>query len=151
MMKVSKQDINRLLQCNDITNKYGLNLSKHEANMLVQNRINALKQNGRIEFKQGITADIIYEFCDSPYINKINYVDTVLELTQIFYYYKSECNDVLSDEELIKYMKHSFNGKCQGCLELLRDRELYNMLNNLKHGRDLYYNEQEPVEEDDYE
>ncbi|QOR34929.1 hypothetical protein IMX26_15940 [Clostridium sp. 'deep sea'] len=136
---ITKQDVNKLLKCNTITQQYGLQLTKQDALILAQNRVDALKINGRLEFKGGITESLIYSFCDSVFINKLNYVDVILELTQIFYYYKNECNDELSDEELMEFMKFSFNGKCHGSLELLKSKALALMLDNLKHGRDLYY------------
>ena len=136
---ITKQDINKLLKCNTITQQYGLQLTKQDALILAQNRVDALKTTGRIEFKGGITESLIYSFCDSAFINKLNYVDVILELTQIFYYYKNECNDELSDEELTEFMKFSFNGKCHGSLELLKLKALVSMLDNLKYGRDLYH------------
>jgi uncharacterized protein DUF6323 len=136
---ITKQDVNKLLECNTITQQYGLQLTKQDALILAQNRVDALKINGRIEFNGGITEPLSYSFCDSAFINKLNYVDVILELTQIFYYYKNECNDELSDEELMEFMKFSFNGKCQGSLELLKSKALALMLDNLKYGRDLYY------------
>lgn len=52
-----------------------------------------------------------------------NYVETLHELIEIFYFYKNETLDLISDDELIKFMKNSFDGKCQGSLELLSGRE----------------------------
>lgn len=51
---------------------------------MIGNRDNALKQLGRIELGTGIIADIIHEFYDSSYIDKDNYLELLLELTEVF-------------------------------------------------------------------
>lgn len=43
---------------------------------------------------------------------------------QLYYLIKDETLDLISDEDLIKFMKETFNGVCQGSLELLSGREL---------------------------
>ena len=42
--------------------------------------------------------------------------------------------DLISDDDLIKFMKSSFDGVCQGSLELLSGRELYRLAENLRYG-----------------
>ena len=80
-----------------------------------------------------------------------NYAETLHELTEIFYFYKNETLDLMSDDELIKFMKNSFDGKCQGSLELLSERELANMARNLRYGYPPDYSEDlEEYEEDEY-
>ena len=46
----------------------------------------------RVEFGEGIVPKIIYEFCDSNYIDQNNYVDTIIRLQEIFYLYKNAYN-----------------------------------------------------------
>jgi len=46
-------------------------------------------------------------------------------------------------------MKDSFNGKCQGSLELLSDRELDKMARNLRYGYAPDYSEDNECEEED--
>lgn len=138
---IEKQAIEAIEKCNDLTYRFGLTLSRAEAVELVKTRNNALKSNGRIEFGGGIINKLIEEFCDSPNISMHNYSDTLHELTELFYYYKNETLDLMSDDELIKYMKESFDGKCQGSLELLSGRELANMAYNLRCGYPPDYSE----------
>lgn len=146
---------NEIIKCNDFTADYGLVLTSQQAVELVETRSYALGANGRIEFGGGVIDKIIKEFCDSPYISINNYADTLHDLIKIFYYYKNETLDLLSDDDLIKFMKESFNGICRGSIELLTDRELEKMANNLRYGRDLDYSDDEMSEdegeEDEYE
>lgn len=138
---IVKQAVAEIEKSNAFTSQFGLTLSHHDAVELVETRELALKSNGRIEFGGGIINKIIKKFCDSPYISMHNYAETLHELTEIFYFYKNETLDLLNDEELLKFMKDSFDGKCQGSIELLAGRELANMARNLRCGYALDYSE----------
>lgn len=149
---IKKQAVNEIVKCNDVTIKYGLTLTTEQAAELVETRNYALNENGRIEFGGGVIDKIIKEFCDSPYIWMHNYTETIHELLEMFYYYKNEALDLVSDDELIKYMRNAFDGVCQGSLELLSGRELYRMANNLRCGLDIDHKEDNvPDEEEDDE
>jgi len=138
----SKQTADKILKCNDFTAKYGLTLTEKQALNLAEARIYSLKDNGRIEFGAGIIDKIIKEFCDSPYINNSNYEETLQGLIDIFYYFKNETLDKLSDDTLIKYMKKAFDGPCRGSLELLSGTELERMARNIRYGYPIDYNEE---------
>lgn len=144
-----KLAVEEIEKCNDFTSRFGLTLSRIEAIELVETRTLALKSNGRIEFGGGVIDKIIREFCDSPYISMHNYSETLNELTELFYYYKNETLDLMSDDDLIKFMKDSFDGKCQGSLELLSGRELANMSRNLRYGYSPDYSEDTSYDEED--
>ena len=150
---IQKQAVNEIMKCNDMTVKFGLILTEIQALELVETRSYALKQNGRIEFGGGVIDKIISEFCDSPYISINNYNETLHELLEIFYYYKNETLDLMSDDDLIKYMKNAFDGICQGSIELLSGKELYKLAQNLRYGYEPDYSDNavELDEEDDYE
>ena len=62
---------------------------------------------------------IIYEFCDSDFIGQDNYVDTLVRLQDIFYLYKNEMQDEISDDELLHFMREQFDQTCYGDLEYL--------------------------------
>ena len=85
----------------------------------MQERKNALQEQKRIEFGEGIVQKIIYEFCDSDYIDQNNYVNTIIRLQEIFYLYKNEMNDEITDDELLHFMKEQFDNVCFGDLEYL--------------------------------
>ncbi len=150
---IEKQAVNEIMKCNDLTVKFGLILTEVQALELVETRSYALKQNGRIEFGGGVIDKLINEFCDSPYISINNYNETLHELLEIFYYYKNETLDLMSDDDLIKYMKNAFDGICQGSIELLSARELYKLARNLRYGYEPDYSDNaiELDEEDEYE
>lgn len=148
---LEKQRIDKIEKCNEVTIKFGLRLSHSDAVKLVETCGHALKNNSRIEFGEGVIHKLIWEFCDSPYINSDNYLETIQELTEIFYYFKNETIDLLGDDELIKIMKSSFDGKCNGSTELLLGRELHNIAYNLKQGYPIDYMENPEEEECEYE
>lgn len=143
---IQKQAVNEVLQCNNITADYGLLLTSDAALQLVKSRSFALKATGRVEFGSGVIDKIIYEFCSSPYITKGNYEQTIHDLIEIFYYYKNETLDLISDDDLIKFMKTAFDGVCQGSLDLLSGRELFELSRNLRFGYPLYTRNDEPLE-----
>lgn len=113
-----------VMSCNQYTQQFGLSLTKEDALILVKDRKDTLKEHQRVEFGEGILPKLIFTFCDSPYIYQENYVDTIGKLQDIFYLYKNESLDELTDDELVDYMKKSFEGECQGSLEYLEDTAL---------------------------
>jgi len=145
---VQKQAVGEVIRCNDYTERFGLVLTQAQAIELVETRSYALSNNGRIEFGGGVIDKIIKEFCDSPYISMHNYTQTLHELIEIFYYYKNETMDLISDDELIKYMKSAFDGVCQGSLDLLSCRELYRLAKNLRFGLPTDYSENGLLEDE---
>ena len=120
----SQNQIQNVLKTNSFTEKYDLELSEEEAELVVRERWNSLKEQQRIEFGEGILSKLIFEFCDSPYINRDNYAETLISLQEIFYLYKNESMDLFTDDELIEYMKNAFDNECQGSLEFLEDTVL---------------------------
>jgi len=114
----------KVLDCNAYTKKFGVTLSEADALTLMESRSATLRDQQRVEFGEGILPKIISAFCDSAYIYQDNYLDMLQTLQDIFYLYKNESLDELSDDELIKYMREEFEGKCQGSLEYLEDTSL---------------------------
>lgn len=151
---IQKQATYEIEKCNDFTANYGLVLTDQQAVELVQTRTNALNLNGRIEFGGGIINKIIKEFCDSPNISMYNYTKTLHELIEVFYYYKNDTLDLISDDDLLKFMKESFDGVCQGSLELLSGRELTKLAHNLRYSYAPNHSEDNTLdyyEGDDYD
>ena len=131
---IRRQAVSEVVECNDYTQRFGLALTQAQAMELVETHFIALGDNGRIEFGGGVIDKIIKEFCDSPYVSMDNYTKTLHELVEIFYYYKNETMDLLSDDDLIMFMKSSFDGVCRGSLDLLSGRELDKLAKNLRSG-----------------
>ncbi|MEA4831427.1 MAG: DUF6323 family protein [Oscillospiraceae bacterium] len=146
---IQRQAANEILKQNAVSSQFGLELTEQQALALVETRSLALKENGRIEFGGGVIDKLIYEFCDSPFISSVNYEQTLHDLIDIFYYYKNETIDLISDDELIKYMKKAYDGVCQGSLELLSGRELNRLARNLRFGELSDDSENSIDEEDD--
>lgn len=126
-----------LQTCNALTEKYGLALTPKQMLALAERRVEALQATGRVEFGEGILKKLIFAFRDSPYLAQQNYEETLTELQDLFYQFKNETHDRLSDDELIEKMKTAFYGRAQGTLELIE--------------RFLEPEEDAQMEEDEYE
>lgn len=140
-------EIANIKKCNEYTSQYGLTLSDNQIKNIVEKRKDSLQENGRVEFREGIIDKLIKEFCDSPYINKENYAQTIYELIDIFYEYKNETIDLITDDELITFMKKAFDGICQGDIEYLEGTVMYKMRENLFNRKPIEYLE----DSEDYE
>ena len=138
-------EIANIKKCNEYTSKYVLILLYNQISNLLERRKETLKETGRIELREGIIDKLIKEFCDSPYINQENYAETLYELVEIFYEYKNETLDLITDDELIKFMKKSFDEIAQGDLEYLSGTVMYRMRENLLNGKSIDY-----IEEGEY-
>ncbi|EPY2276381.1 DUF6323 family protein [Clostridium sporogenes] len=137
---LKKQVFNDIIQCNEVTREYGLKLSEKDVKEIIDTRNIALQKSGRIEFNGQIINKIITAFCDSPYISQYNYGETINELVEIFYNYKNETLDYISDDELIEIMKENFDNYCQGSLEILEGKVLYKISENIRYGVKDYTN-----------
>ena len=108
-----------LQKCNQISEKFGLSLSEEQMQLVIQNRFEVLKSTGRIEFGTGVVEKLVYEFCDSPYIEQEEYADVLIELQELFYLLKKETLEQLTDDELIGAMGLVFDAS-GGSMEHLR-------------------------------
>jgi hypothetical protein len=153
---VEQKAVSEIMSCNTLTEPFGLVLTQEQAIRLAKTRASSLKANGRIEFGGGVIERIIFEFCDSPYIDMTSYADTLNELAEIFYYYKNETLDLISDDDLICFMKNAFDKVCHGSLEMLAGRELPKLVHEIRfskceHEEDAEDAEDEGGEDDLYE
>lgn len=80
-----KQEVAKVISCNEKSEKYGLALTEEEVYQLMVGRKDTLKDSRRVEFGEGILPQLIYAFCDSDYIMQDNYKETLLELQDTFY------------------------------------------------------------------
>ena len=108
-----------LRECNAYSGRFGLTLRENEIAELAESRAEVLRASGRIEFGGGILPKLIRAFCGSPFIEQENYAAVLAELQEIFYYFKNETRDRLTDDELIEIMVKVFNGRAQGSEEYL--------------------------------
>ncbi|MBE0501968.1 MAG: hypothetical protein IBX47_11050 [Desulfuromonadales bacterium] len=144
---INKLAITEIINCNEITSRYGLMLSLAEAQELVETRAEALNSYGRIEFAGGIINKLIMQFFDSPFLSRFNYADTLNELIETFYYFKNETLDEIGDDELISLMKKYFDQSCQGSMELLQNRELETLARNIRYRISNYADLRKDTEE----
>ncbi len=132
--RMMERDINDIESCNDISREYGLALTHKQAMDLCITHASALKGVGRVEFSGGIPEKLITAFCDSPYMNEDNYAENLCALCEAFYYYKNETLDKMSDDELIQFMKESFDGNCKGSVSLMISNNLEELCRHIKSG-----------------
>ena len=116
-----KNQLDAVIETNQYTKRFGLSLSKQDAEMILENQKTVLREQRRFEFGESILTKIIYEFCDSDYIDGDNYADTIMRLQEIFYLYKNEMNDEITDDELIHIMKDQYELLCFGDLDYLEN------------------------------
>lgn len=118
-MLLEESQLTKVIEMNQKTKAFGLIMTEEDAKFLLDRRKESLREQQRVEFGEGILPKLIFVFCDSPYIYQENYVDTIARLQEIFYLYKNESMDELTDDELLGFMKDAFDGKCEGSLEYL--------------------------------
>ena len=117
---IIKNEENLIQKTNLVTKEKGLILTHKEIEELIINKNEALNNLSRIEVTP-IIDKIIYEFYDSPYIDNDNYFETINSLVEIFYIYEDKFGNKLSIEEIIKYLRDTFDSKVNGVVELLID------------------------------
>lgn len=124
-----------LAEANNLTRRFGLTLGPGQIARIVDKRFQALRDAGRVEFSHGIVRDLIAAFCDSPYINREDYEETVSELIDSFYYFRNESDCLIPDEDLIECMRSHFDLVCQGSLDVLNGTTLSELIRNTRYGR----------------
>lgn len=116
---LEQTQIQKVMESNQYTERYGLTLSAQDAEVLAQERKSILTEQKRVELGESILSRIIYEFCDSTFICQSNYVESLIRLQEIFFLYKNEMLDEISDEELLNFMKEQFETVCFGDFDYL--------------------------------
>ncbi len=143
--------IQEIIKTNELSERYGLLLTRNDAIELIETRDIALHSTGRIEIGSGTIGKMIATFCSSSFILQENYARIIHDLLEAFYYIKNETLDLISDDELIILMRDYFEKRCQGSLELLLNRELEQLARNLRFGIDDYSNLDEKSDDHDDE
>ena len=138
MMLPQQNQLAKVMKTNEETERFGLALTEQDARLILKERNNVLAEQRRVEFGEGIAAKIIYEFCDSDYIDQNHYVDTIIRLQEIFYLYKNEMQDEITDDELLHLMKEQFEQLCFGDLDYLEGTCLAQFSQAVRAGYDGY-------------
>ncbi|MBA4601009.1 DUF6323 family protein [Thermoactinomyces mirandus] len=121
-ISVQRKRLSELLALNEKNKEFGLVLTPDEIKDMIKARNKVLRDMGRVELGMEVTKELIRVFCESPFIDKDNYVSMLKELHEVFYYLKNETEDRIDDLELIQIMKEKFDGECAGSVELLKSR-----------------------------
>lgn len=123
-----------ILALNEISREYGLVLSAEDALVLSETRGRALADNERVEIGVGAIAEIIKRFSKSRYVNEEDYAWILNEVTEIFYYIKTETNDKISDKALLDELFKSFELNCRGSMDILLGREAERIIRKINSG-----------------
>lgn len=129
-----KEELAVLEAVNEDTAQFGLTLTETEAKELMVCRNESLARYQRVEFGRGILDKLIFVFCDSQYIDQDNYLVTLEALQEIFYAFKHEAGEKLTDDELLAFMREQFESVCYGSTEYLRDTCLERYAARLRKG-----------------
>lgn len=107
--------------CNPLIESHGLSLSAKDIQTLAAGRAEALQTAGRIEFGGGVVEDLVLAFASSPYVSQDTFVETILELQDLFYEVKNESLEHVADDELIAKMRSLFDEYANGDLGYLEE------------------------------
>ena len=91
---------------------YGLRLTEEDVEEIMKSMDEALKRTGRIETSTNSLEKIIKFLYSSPYTDKDNYVEVIDDMVEIFYFFKSQVLDLMSDDEVIEILDEVYNDKC---------------------------------------
>ena len=119
MAVLQQQQLQKVLDTNRQSEQYGLTLTQKDAEQLMVGRKQILEAQRRVELRQSILPLLVETFCSSPYLNQQNYLETLLRLQEIFFCYKNEMLDEITDEELLHFMREQFDTVCYGDLDYL--------------------------------
>lgn len=112
-----KTEEKELLELNQNLNK-NISLTKENVLELIHTKNNFLKEIGRIDLTNSILENIILTFIDSPFIDKENYMEIFLSLTETFIHYENIFSQKISSEEILQYLKMEFESN-EGSIDLL--------------------------------
>ena len=117
-MRVAAQELE---SCNKVTQRYGITLSPQDIQALVVGRVDALQETERVEFGRGVAKDLVLAFSSSVYVAQSSFVQTVLELQDLFYLFKNESNEQIPDDDLIATMRSLYDDVAQGDMQRLTE------------------------------
>lgn len=110
---------NNIIILNDKTKEFGLMLTEEQIENLIDIRKFALSDNSLLELGSSILEDIILEFYQSPYISKVDYDETLYELSNVYYTLREKFNYHIPDAYIIKLMREHFDDDAYGSTEKL--------------------------------
>ena len=124
----------QLARCNRRTARWGLELTLPQLQELASHRLAALRATGQVEFGEGVLEQLAAAFADSPHLDPANYQPLLLQLQGVFYYFRGEAPEAMSDAELIEIMRRIFNTSAGGSVEYLAETGLEELCHALRLG-----------------
>ena len=135
LQKLSENyQVGQILKTNETSKENGLTLTEEEAKALVAARGDTLREERRVEFGDSISPKLIRTFADSSFINQEDYAQTLARLQEIFFLYKNESMDMVSDDELLGIMKNAYENESGGDLEYLEGTALEDFARKVRAG-----------------
>ena len=110
-----------LKECVPVMLRYGMELSEKQIRYLYEERADALKQTGRMEFGESAVKKMILAFCSSPYLSRECPENEIGDLLTAFYEWKNITRERFGDDELIEIMRNYYDGKAEGSVEKILD------------------------------
>ena len=110
-----------LKECVPVMLRYGMELSEKQIRYLYEERADALKQTGRMEFGESAVKKMILAFCSSPYLSRECPENEIGDLLAAFYEWKNITRERFGDDELIEIMRNYYDGKAEGSVEKILD------------------------------
>lgn len=124
-----KEEEKELLELNKNITK-DIVLTKENVLELIYNKNNSLKEIGRIDLTNNILENIVLTFVNSSFIDKDNYMEMFLSLTESLIHYENIFSKKLSSEEILNYLKMEFESN-EGSIELLNTISLERLWDKL--------------------
>lgn len=112
---------NEILKINSESEQYGLSLSQEDVEEIIKSRNHTLRSYGRIDLNINATKQLIENLYTSQYTDKDDYVELINDLQEIFYYFKNETLDEISDIEIIELIDEFYN-ECSGRIDNVQDK-----------------------------
>ena len=135
LQKLSENyQVGQILKTNETSKENGLTLTEEEAKALVAARGDTLREERRVEFGDSISPKLIRAFADSSFINQEDYAEIIARLQEIFFLYKNESMDMVTDDELLAIMKNAYENESAGDLEYLEGTALEAFARNVRAG-----------------
>ncbi|EQF26521.1 hypothetical protein QEW_1271 [Clostridioides difficile CD160] len=110
---------NELLDTNRESKAYGLTLSESDVKDIITSRNYTLKGYGRIELDIKVTKQLIEYIYTSQFTNMDDYLETINDMQELFYYLKNETDDKICDDEIIEMLDELYE-KFSGNLDNVR-------------------------------
>lgn len=108
----------KLMKLNEESINYGLTLTEEDVRQITRNTKETLKKTGRIETCTDSLEKIIAFLYSSPYTQKDYYVEVISDMEEIFYFFKNQVLDLLSDDEIIEILEKAYNEKSGEILQV---------------------------------